>query len=69
MHIYIPHVALVSFRKMVNPAIEAVSGDPPTTGHRGHGGSGRKWGYMAVLGRVRYSHMLLCLLPVVIYRL
>ena len=50
------------------PALVEISGDPPATGHRGHGGSGRRWGYMAVLGRIGYSHMPLLLLPVVKYR-
>ena len=46
--IYIPSLLSLSLvlEKVVDPAFEAISGDPPAAGHRGHGGSGRRGGYM-----------------------
>ncbi|KAL4588887.1 hypothetical protein LXL04_001785 [Taraxacum kok-saghyz] len=55
---YFLPITFLSRLSVVNPAIKAVSGDPPATGHRGHGGSGRKWDYMAVLGRVHVVALL-----------
>ena len=44
--IYIPSLLSLSLvlEKVVDPALEAISGDPPAAGHRGHGGSGRRGG-------------------------